>query len=81
MSDTKITVRPDDNLLADIDFLIAAGAPSRAEAIRDAVHAAAQAARYAQAAADAERLRNDPADRAEIAAIRAFFDDDDWPTE
>lgn len=74
-------MRPDDTLLADLDTLLAAGAPSRADAIRDAVHAAAQAARYAEAAAAAERLRNDPADRAEIAAIRAYFDDDDWPTE
>jgi Arc/MetJ-type ribon-helix-helix transcriptional regulator len=74
--DTKITLRPDDQLLADLDTLTAAGAPNRVAAIRDAVHAAAEMARLREAIADAQRLRDDPADRAEIARVRAFMDDD-----
>jgi hypothetical protein len=77
MADTKITLRPDATLLADLDTLTAAGAPNRAAAIRDAVHVAARSARIAQAAADARRLAADPADRAEIAIIRELMGTDD----
>ncbi len=76
-ADTKITLRPDDRLLADLDTLLAAGAPNRVAAIRDAVHSAAKAARLARAAADFQRLAADPDDRAEIAVIRDLMGTDD----
>lgn len=85
VTDTKITLRPDPTLLADLDILTAAGAPNRTAAIRDAVHAAAQAVERARRVeslrAEAERLRNDPVDRAAVAEILADFADDDWPTD
>ncbi len=75
--DVKITLRPDEDLLVDLDTLIAAGAPNRAAAIREAVHVAARTVRLRQAAADAQRLRDDPADRAEIAILRELMGADD----
>lgn len=85
MTDTKITLRPDPTLLADLDILTAAGAPNRTAAIRDAVHAAAQAVERARRAelirAEVEVLRNDPVDRAAVAEILADFADDDWPSD
>lgn len=77
--DAKITIRPDADLLADLDTLVAAGAPNRTAAIRDAVHTAAHQARIAQAAADGKRLADDPDDRAEMAIIRDLMGvDDAW---
>lgn len=78
MTDAKISIRPDPRLLADLDTLLAAGAPTRAQAIRDAVHAAARTARGADLRAEADRLRNSPSDRAAVAAILADFDDDEF---
>lgn len=75
--DTKITLRPDEAMLADLAVLTAAGAPTRAAAIRDAIHAAAEAARADDLRAEAARLRESPTDRAAVAEIRAFLDDDD----
>ena len=46
---------------------------SQSAAIRDALMDASKLRLYEQAAKDAERLANDPDDRAEIAAIQALF--------
>lgn len=47
---------------------------SESAAVRDALIDASKIKLYEQAAADAERIAADPAERAEIAAIGAFFD-------
>jgi hypothetical protein len=68
-AEAEITIRPDDALLADIAILLDAGAKDRASAIREAVRAAARNAVLRRAAEDAERLANDPDDRAEVAIV------------
>ena len=45
------------------------------DAIRELIHAQYTARLYTQAARDAERLRNDPADLAEIRAVNEELDE------
>ncbi|MGQ0845093.1 MAG: hypothetical protein ACT4QF_13265 [Sporichthyaceae bacterium] len=72
-AEAEITIRPDEALLADIAILLDAGAKDRASANREAVRAAARNAVLRRAAEDAERLANDPDDRAEVAIVRGLF--------
>jgi hypothetical protein len=67
MTATTISFRADEQTMAELRQL--AGDGSRSDAIRDLIHAQYTARLYAQAARDAERLRNDPADLAEIKAV------------
>ena len=52
-----------------------AGDRNLSDAIRELIHAQYAARLYAQAARDAERLRNDPADLAEIKAVNEELDE------
>jgi hypothetical protein len=52
-----------------------AGDRKLADAIREAIHAQYIAKLYAQAALDAERLRSDPADLAEIRTVNEDLDE------
>ena len=52
-----------------------AGNGNLSDAIRELIHAQYTARLYAQAARDAERLRNDPADLAEIKAVNEELDE------
>ena len=52
-----------------------AGDGNLSDAIRDLIHAQYTARLYAQAARDAERLRSDPADLAEVKAVNAELDE------
>ena len=72
MTATTISFRADERTAAELRAL--AGDRNLAEAIREAIHAQYVASLYAQAAADAERLRNDPADLAEVAAVNEELD-------
>ena len=49
--------------------LASAGGGNLSDAIRELIHAQYTARLYAQAAGDAEQLRDDPADLAEIKAV------------
>jgi Arc/MetJ-type ribon-helix-helix transcriptional regulator len=73
MADKAISVRLDAEAQRALAKLTAGGA-SQSEAIRQALAVAARTAWIEQARADAERVGNDPADRAVIAEIRAFMD-------
>ncbi len=72
---TSLTIRMDPDIERALASLTADGR-SRSEAVRAAILDAERAARRAEMRAEAERLRNDPVDRAEIAAIRAILDAD-----
>jgi hypothetical protein len=72
MTGTTISFRADERIAAELRAL--AGDRNLADAIRDAIHAQYVASLYAQAAADAERLLNDPADLAEVAAVNDELD-------
>jgi hypothetical protein len=52
-----------------------AGDGNLSDAIRELIHAQYTSRLYAQAARDAERLRNDPADLAEIRALNEELDE------
>ena len=52
-----------------------AGDGNLSDAIRELIHAQYAAKLYAQATRDAERLRNDPADLAEIRAVNEELDE------
>ena len=73
MTATTISFRADEQTLAELRQL--AGDGSLSDAIRDLIHAQYTARLYAQAARDAERLRNDPADLSEIRAINDELDE------
>lgn len=75
-----ISVRLDTRSLRALRQLESAG-HGRSEAVRDAlVRSAARLRSGAALRAEAKRLADDPADRAEIARIQAFMDDldDSW---
>ena len=76
--DKAISVRLDDESQRALRRLMERGL-SQSEAIRRALIATASSAWLEQARMDAERLANDPSDRAEIAAVRAFMDELDSP--
>jgi hypothetical protein len=73
MTATTISFRADEQIAAELRAL--AGGRNLADAVREAIHAQYVASLYRQAAADAERLRNDPADVAEVAAVNAELDE------
>ncbi len=76
--DKAISVRLDDESQRALRRLMERGL-SQSEAIRRALIDTASSAWLEQARMDAERLANDPSDRAEIAAVRAFMDELDSP--
>jgi transcriptional regulator of met regulon len=67
-----ISFRPDERTERELKAL--AKGRSVSEALREAIHHAYVEAWYARAAEDAERLRNDPDDRAEVAAVAREMD-------
>jgi Arc/MetJ-type ribon-helix-helix transcriptional regulator len=69
-----ISVRLDDESQRALRRLMERGL-SQSEAIRRALIDSVSSAWLEQARADAERIANDPSDRAEIAAVRAFMDE------
>jgi Arc/MetJ-type ribon-helix-helix transcriptional regulator len=74
MAEKAISVRLDADAQRALEWLMSRGA-SRSEAIRQALIRSAREARREQMRADAERIGNDPHDRAVIAEIREFFDE------
>lgn len=74
MSDKPISVRLDEDAARALAFLTRNGA-SQSDAIRQALLRTASTARADQLRADAERVGNDPQDRALMAEIRAFMDE------
>lgn len=72
--DKAISVRLDDESQRALRRLMERGL-SQSEAIRRALIDASSSAWLEQARADAERIANDPSDRAEIAAVRSFMDE------
>ena len=74
VADKAISVRLDAEAQRALARLTRGGA-SQSQAIRQALIDAARTALLEQVRADAERVGNDPADRAEIAEISAFFDE------
>lgn len=74
MAEKAISVRLDAEAQRALARLTKSGA-SQSQAIRQALIDAARTSLLEQARADAERVGNDPADRAVIAEISAFFDE------
>ena len=73
MTATTISFRADEQTMAELREL--AGDGNLSDAIRELIHAQYTARLYAQAARDAERLRNHPADLAEIKALNEELDE------
>ena len=73
MTATTISFRADEQTMAELRQL--AGGGNLSDAIRELIHAQYAARLYAQAARDAERLRNHPADLAEIKAVNEELDE------
>lgn len=73
MAALTISFRADEQTAAELREL--AGGRKLSDAIRELIHAQYVARLYAQAAKDAERLRNDPADLAEIRAANEDLDE------
>ena len=73
MTAMTISFRADERTAAELKEL--AGGRNLSDVIRESIHATYVAKLYARAAADAERLRNDPADLAEIQAVNADMDE------
>jgi Arc/MetJ-type ribon-helix-helix transcriptional regulator len=74
MAEKAVSVRLDADAQRALEWLTARGV-SRSEAIRQALIRSAREVRREQVRADAERIGNDPHDRAVIAEIREFFDE------
>lgn len=70
---TTISFRANEQTMAELRQL--AGDRNLSDAIRELIHAQYKALLYAQAARDAERLRNDPSDLAEIKAVNEELDE------
>ena len=68
-----ISFRPDENTTRELRALTQGRKTS--EVLRELIHKSYLEDVYARAVADAERLRNDPEDRAELAAIAEEMDD------
>lgn len=68
-----ISFRADEQTMTELREL--AGDRKLSDAIRDLIHTQYAARLYGQAARDAERLRNDPADLAEIKAANEELDE------
>ena len=73
MTATTISFRADEQTVAELRQL--AGDGNLSDAIRELIHAQCVARLYTQAARDAERLRDDPHDRAEIKAVNEDLDE------
>jgi len=73
MTAITISFRADEQTMAELRQL--AGDSSLSDAIRELIHAQYAARLYAQAARDAERLRKDPDDRAEVRAVNEELDE------
>ncbi len=73
MTATTISFRADDQTAAELRQL--AGTRNMSDAIRKLIHAQYVSRLYEQAALDAERLRNDPGDQAEIRAVNEELDE------
>jgi len=73
MAQMTISFRADDRTSRELKEL--AAGRSYSDTIRDAIHAQYVASLYAEATADAERLRNDPNDLAEIKAVNEDMDE------
>jgi hypothetical protein len=56
-------------------FARLAGSRNLSDAIRELIHAQYAARLYGQASKDAERIRNDPADLAEIRSVNEELDE------
>ncbi|MFI6574417.1 hypothetical protein ACIBFB_01350 [Nocardiopsis sp. NPDC050513] len=70
-----ISFRPDERTERELRELTAGR--DRSTVLREIIHEAYVAQQYAQTREDAERLRNDEADRAELARIAAEMGDAD----
>ena len=68
-----ISFRPDERTTEELRVL--ARGRKTSEVLREMIHKSYLEDLYARAAADAERLRNDPEDRAELAAIAQEMDE------
>jgi hypothetical protein len=73
MTGMTISFRADERTVAELREL--ADGRRIADAVREAIHAQYVARLYEQAALDADRLRDDPADRAEIRAVNDELDE------
>lgn len=73
MTATTISFRADDQTVSELRQL--AGTRNMSDAIRELIHAQYVSRLYEQAALDAERLRNDPADQAEVRAVNEELDE------
>ena len=73
MTAATLSFRADEQTMAELRQL--AGDRNLSDAIRELIHAQYTARLYSQAARDAERLRNDPADLAEIKAVNEELDE------
>jgi hypothetical protein len=73
MTAVTISFRADEQTMAELRQL--AGGGNLSDAIRELIHSQYAARLYAQAARDAERLRNHPADLAEIKAVNEELDE------
>jgi len=68
-----ISFRPDERTTRELRALTRGRNTS--EVLRELIHKSYLEDLYARAVADAERLRNDPGDRAELAAIAEEMDE------
>jgi len=73
MTAITISFRADERTMAELRQL--AGSGNLSDAIRELIHAQYTTQLYAQAARDAERLRGDPHDLAEIKAVNEELDE------
>jgi Arc/MetJ-type ribon-helix-helix transcriptional regulator len=74
MAEKAISVRLDADAQRALEWLTARGA-SQSEAIRQALIDAGRASVREEVRADAERIGNDPDDRALMAEIREYMDE------
>ena len=68
-----ISFRPDERTIEELRILTRGRKTS--EVLREMIHKSYLEDLYARAIADAERLRNDPEDQAELAAIAQEMDE------
>jgi hypothetical protein len=73
MTAMTISFRADERTVAELRQL--AGDRKLSDAIRELIHEQYVARLYEQATRDAERLRGDPADQAEIRAVNEDLDE------
>ena len=73
MTGMTISFRADERTVAELRQL--AGGRKLSDAIRDLIHEQYVARLYEQAARDAARLRDDPADQAEIRGVNEELDE------